>query len=161
MASRLDLAIVVLSLLFEKLGSLPIPLSDPGERRRECLQKIAPLQPFWPRLRFDHRFGSRPFRPAAFRTFKHFHVRKFLDVAQAILKLAMAACRRHEAVWAGPHLSSPLVRAALPARIPGGPANPLGGRKVDWGHSFMTVSMSPRRTEWLKRGLVRLAAQGL
>src|SRR5712671_1488795 len=112
MASRLDLAIVVLSLLFEKLGSLPIPLSDPGERRRECLQKIAPLQRFWPPLRFDHRFGSRPFRPAAFRTFKHFHVRKFLDVAQAILKLAMAACRRHEAVWAGRHLSSPLARAA-------------------------------------------------
>jgi hypothetical protein len=53
-----------------------------------------------------------------------------------ILKLAMAACRRHEAVWAGRHLSSPLARAAFPARIPGGPANPLGGRKVDWGHSF-------------------------
>src|SRR5882724_11732997 len=77
------------------------------------------------------RFGSRPFRPAAFRTFKHFHVRKFLDVAQAILKLAMAACRRHEAVWAGRHLSSPLVRATFPARIPGGPANPLGGRTVE------------------------------
>src|SRR5258708_27482459 len=127
MASRLDLAIVVLSLLFEKLGSLPIPFSHPAWRRRECLRKMAPLQRFWPRLRFDHRFGSRPFRPAAFRTFKHFQVRKFLDVAQAILKLAMAACRRHEAVWAGRHLSSP---PALPARIPGGPANPLGGRTL-------------------------------
>ncbi len=27
------------------------------------MQKIAPLPPFWPRLRFDHRFGSRPLRP--------------------------------------------------------------------------------------------------
>ena len=26
---------------------------------------------------------------------------------------------------------------------------------------FMTVGMSPRRTEWFKRGLVRLASQGL
>ena len=124
MACRLDLAIVHLSFFLN--------WAHYRERRRECLQKIAPLQRFWPRLRFDHRFGSRPFRPAAFRTFKHFHVRKFLDVAQAILKLAMAACRRHEAVWAGRHLSSPLVRAACPARIQGGPANPLGGRKVDW-----------------------------
>src|SRR4030095_335037 len=98
---------------------------DPGERRRECLPKIAPLPPFWPRLRFDHRIPSR--RISDIQT---------LSRAQAILKLAMAACRRHEAVWAGRHLSSPLVRAAFPARIPGGPANPLGGRKVDWGHSF-------------------------
>src|SRR5260370_16958833 len=108
MWTGLVLAIVVPALLFENLGSLPMPLSDPGERRRECLQKIAPLPPFWPRLRFDHRFGSRPFRAAAFRTFKQFHVRKFLDVAQAILKLAMAACRRHEAVCTGPHFNSPL-----------------------------------------------------